>query len=205
MLLETIRVEHGRPWRLERHHERMRRSAGELGFSAPSWNELRETIDRLLRERILPDPGRYKVRLIYRERVLREETERYTLPRPLSAVVVEAGDLSYSQKLADRAALNALQATVGPRAVVIFARDRLLTDCLYANLLFDDGRRWLTPRRPLLSGVMRGELLDRGCVEEADIAAAELHRFERVALINAMIDPGDVTVPVGSVERRVSR
>ena len=205
MLLETIRVEHGRAWRLERHHERMLRSACELGFSAPSWGELRGAVDRMLEERILPDPGRYKLRLVYREEIFEAEAQRYSLPRPLSALVVEAGELSYRHKLADRAALNELQATVGPRSVVIFARDGLLTDCLYANLVADDGRQWLTPRRPLLHGVMRAELLESGRVQPADIPAAELHRFERISLINAMIDPGDVTIAAVSIERRVVR
>ncbi len=205
MLLETIRVEHGRPWRLELHYERMLRSARELRFSAPPWGAFRGAVDRVLEERILPDPARYKVRLVYREKIVRVEAHRYTIPRPVSAVVVEAGELSYSHKLADREALNALQATVGPCAVVIFARDALLTDCLYANLLVDDGRQWLTPRYPLLHGVMRSELLDAGRVQAADIPAAELQRFERISLINAMIDPGDVTIAAVAVERRVGR
>ncbi len=202
MLLETIRVEHGRAWRLERHHERMQRSAGELGFNAPSWGELRDAIDRVLEGRILPDPGRYKVRLIYREKILQVKAQRYAIPHPLSAVVVEAGELAYRHKLADRAALNELQATVGPHSVVIFARDGLLTDCLYANLVADDGRQWLTPKSPLLPGVMRAELLESGRMQPADIPAAELHEHSRLLLINALLDPGEVTIRTSAVEQR---
>ncbi|MEM8863787.1 MAG: hypothetical protein AAGD96_36215, partial [Chloroflexota bacterium] len=50
---------------------------------------------------------------------------------------------------------------------------------------------WYTPRRPLLAGTKRQYYLDSGRLVPIDIAAEEIKNFEKIRMINAMIDLED--------------
>ena len=71
---------------------------------------------------------------------------------------------------------------------IIIVKDGLITDASYANLIFWDGENWFTPNTPLLKGVQREKLLKDGLIQEKEIKPSDLASYQKVALINAMLD-----------------
>ena len=71
---------------------------------------------------------------------------------------------------------------------ILIIKNELVTDTSIANIAFFDGKKWLTPKTPLLKGVTRTRLLDNSEIFEADIHFRELKKYKKVALLNAMID-----------------
>ena len=82
---------------------------------------------------------------------------------------------------------------------VLMVRDGLLTDSSYANIALFDGKKWLSPRIPLLYGTRRAYLVDHGQIEPADIKADDLVQFQRIRLFNAMIGFGELELPVSAI------
>jgi 4-amino-4-deoxychorismate lyase len=66
-----------------------------------------------------------------------------------------------------------------------------VTDSYYANVIFSDGDQWYTPYQPLLQGTKRQQLIDQGVVHPIPIGVKDIARFQRIQLINAMIDIED--------------
>jgi len=70
---------------------------------------------------------------------------------------------------------------------VIITKDGFITDSSVANLVFKRKDKWLTPFTYLLNGTQRQFLLDQKIIEEEKITINDLHRYEKVKLINAML------------------
>ena len=84
---------------------------------------------------------------------------------------------------------------------IIIVKNGLVTDSFAANLLFFNGKDWVTPTTPLLKGTKRQLLLDRGIIIEKEIMEEDVFGFQKVGLINAMIDFEEM--PIVSVEKIV--
>ena len=82
---------------------------------------------------------------------------------------------------------------------VLMVREGRLTDTSIANVALFDGRQWHTPVRPLLGGVKRRFLLESGTIVERDIRVEDLRRYSRIRLFNALIDWGEMELPVSAV------
>ena len=110
-----------------------------------------------------------------------------------------ARTLEYAYKYLDRGALNRLHDRVAADEVLIVRRG-LLIDTSYTNIVLEDaaGDRF-TPAEPLLRGTMRERLLREGWITERVIRADRLGDYRCIHLINAMLDPGEVVVPVEAV------
>jgi 4-amino-4-deoxychorismate lyase len=54
--------------------------------------------------------------------------------------------------------------------------------------LFFDGTNWYTPTAPLLKGTKRQYLLDEGIISEWEIREEDIPGYQKVGLINALID-----------------
>ena len=85
---------------------------------------------------------------------------------------------------------------------VIIVRNGLLTDTSYTNIALFDGCEWLTPKLPLLAGTQRASLIDRQRLREADIRADDLWSFDYIALFNAMMNLGEMILPVRTSVKR---
>lgn len=193
MLLESIRIEYGFPVRLRYHHDRMVHAARALSLPEISFECLESRVGDALSG--VPPVGRYKLRLVYAKRLRSIEVTRY-FPRVFRrAAIFLAGDLDYSHKFADRHELDAYQARVGASTLAFFVRDGLLTDAWHANLLLRKNGQWYTPRLPLLPGVMRRSLIESKRVIPSDIESRDLCSFESVSPVNAMLEPGEITIP----------
>ena len=87
---------------------------------------------------------------------------------------------------------------------MLLVRDGLLTDTSIANIALYDGRQWCTPAHPLLCGVKRRSLLESRIITERDIRAEELGKYSLVRVFNALIDWGEVELPVSAIRMPAS-
>ena len=202
--IETIRVEGGAPRLLPLHQERMARTVREVFGADALVPSLSETLQSAL---TIPDGNLYKCRVLYDSEIRAVELHPYTPRKVESLRIVEGGpNLDYHLKLTDRSLLNRLAAMRGECDAVIILRDGLITDTSYSNLLFRGRDALYTPRQPLLKGVMRQRLLERGEICEADLRVADLLPgnplgITECILINAMMPPGAIPpVPVTQIK-----
>jgi 4-amino-4-deoxychorismate lyase len=183
LLLETIRLQEGRLLHLPGHQYRMDRTLKAL-------SGIKCRIDLAGSLRIPEDKmeGRFKVRVLYRENLEKIEILPYSI-RPVKRLqLVDAGQLTYPFKYADRSGLQHLfdQRTYGDD--ILLVRNGYITDTSYANVALFDGHKWYTPARPLLAGTARARLLKDKVIDLADIKRQDLPDFQQSRLINAMMN-----------------
>lgn len=192
----------------------MQRTAAHFGFTAPNLPDLsRDTREPgklepeagvFTRELAYPLPGeprkeKVKCRVLYRETIEEITFERYHPKSVRSLKLIEASP-NYAFKFADRTSLNALLAQKGDCDEILITRNGLITDTSYSNVVFSRGERLFTPATPLLYGTKRQQLLQEGKIEEKEIAVATLEQYDRVYLINALLDiEDDVSLPVNRI------
>jgi 4-amino-4-deoxychorismate lyase len=191
LLLETIRIENGRPLHLEWHDRRFNRARREL-FGA------REALDLADHLGELPPTGVYRCRLLYTLYIEKIEFLPYIRRLPRSFALAEF-DGDYRYKYADRGAFERLRALRPDVEELILCREGLLTDTTVANIALRRGETWYTPRRPLLEGTTRARLLEEGKVIEADIPCNAIAGYDELALMNAMIGFAPVDEPIYNV------
>jgi 4-amino-4-deoxychorismate lyase len=155
--------------------------------------ELKEVLPAFDRE------GKHKFRVVYDHLQYVVEHAPYQPKDIRSMKIVEADELDYSFKYANRNVLNGLVKQAGSDEIII-VKDGLLTDASYANIACFDGHKWWTPEHPLLNGVRRQDLLSRGILFERRITSNDLYTFDKVCLINAMLDLCELTIPTSVIK-----
>lgn len=192
-LFETIKIIEGEPQNLSMHDERINRSRRDLFGN----NDLLKLSDYI----VVPDTGKDRMircRVIYTSSVSSVEYSPY-IPADIKTLkIVDAGTLVYDYKYLDRSPLTAL---IDKRAAddILIIRDGCVTDVSFANIVFTDGKRWITPDTPLLQGTMRKLLLHKGLIKTARITINDLSRFTHFRLINAMLGFDAPLFPVSNI------
>ena len=192
-LFETIKIIGGESRNLSLHDERMNRSRRELFGS----NDLLKLSDYIT----VPDPDNDSVtrcRVIYGISVNSIEFSPYIPANIKTLKIVDAGTLEYNYKFLDRSRLNAL---IDKKAAddILIIRNGCVTDVSYANIVFTDGDRWLTPDTPLLQGTMRELLLRNGVIKTERITIDDLSLFTHFKLINAMLGFDAPVLPINNI------
>ena len=95
--------------------------------------------------------------------------------------------------------LNRLFACRETEDDVLVVRKGLLTDTSICNVAFWNGKQWIPPTVPLLAGTKRASLLDRGEMDSGDIRPADMPGYSRIRLFNAMIEFGEIDLPVDKI------
>ncbi len=193
-LVESLKLKDGIIQNLIFHKNRLNRSMEELFPTA-------EKID-LRKEISIPETcrvGIYKVRILYGPFIDKIEFEPYQYRSIQSLKVVHHENIDYHLKYTDRQILQELYAQRGDCDDIIIVKNGLVTDSFAANLLFFDGQNWYTPTTPLLKGTKRQFLLDEGIISEKEIREEDIRNYQKVGLINAMIDLEEM--PVVPVEK----
>lgn len=144
-------------------------------------------------------PALTKCRFLYDGMAYRIEYLAYEKPNITSLKVMRDNHIDYSFKATDRKKLTQLYESKGSADDIVIVKDDTVTDSYFANLVFFDGQNWITPDRPLLNGVMRQSLLDSGKITTAEVRIDEIKRFEKVSLVNAMIDLGEIEIQIGQL------
>lgn len=182
-LVESIKWKDGVIYNLEYHQQRLNLSMKEL-FPEAAVIDLAIELSAIQ----LPFLGLYKLRVVYSSLIEKIEIEPYTLRSIQSLKVVYQNNIDYHLKYADRQVLNQLFSQRGNCDDIIIVKNGVVTDSFSANLLFFDGQRWVTPDSPLLKGTQRQYMLDNGLIFEKHITLKDLASFQKVGLINAMMD-----------------
>ena len=192
-LFETIKIVGGEPQNLPLHDERMNRSRRNL-FGNNDYLKLSDYIT-------VPDAGKdgiSRCRVIYSTSVDSIEFSPYIPANIKTLKIVDAGTLDYDYKYLDRSRLTAL---IDKRTAddILIIRNGCVTDVSFANIVFTDGERWITPDTPLLYGTMRELLLRKGVIKKDRITINDLSLFTHFRLINAMLGFDAPLLPVANI------
>ena len=185
LLLESIRIQDGIPDLLPYHQERMDRSRRALYPKSPVLK-----LKKILEQIDLPGAGCFKLRLQYEAKLVAHELVPYA-PTPVSSVrIIDADDLRYGRKYADRQAIKTHFARRGDCDEILMIQRGHVTDTSYANVALYDGSHWYTPAWPLLRGTRREKLIQEGTLRAYMIRERDLGNFEKMRLVNAMLPWG---------------
>lgn len=188
-LFESIRIVDGSAQHLDHHNARLNHSRREL-FGSADVIELEDVMH------IPSDLGRgvYKCRVVYAEGIEQIEFIPYKRRDIKTLTLVECDSIEYAHKFVERKCIESLFNGVKTDDILIVKHGRV-TDASFANVIFHDGAKWLTPSTPLLRGTARARLLETGTIIADEIRKTDLRHFKKVALINALVRLED-TVPL---------
>ena len=172
---ETLKINNAKVYNLHYHQKRMQTTLSDVTYN------LQELLDP-------PTTGLYRCRFLYDETGYEIEYIPYTKRIVKTLAIVYDDAVTYSKKTTQRQVLEQLYATRGNCDDVLIIKEGCVTDTTIANVALYDGVQWYTPDTPLLQGTMRQKLLDEGFLKEKRITVDALRGFQKMALMNAMID-----------------
>jgi 4-amino-4-deoxychorismate lyase len=185
LLFETIKVINKKPLNISFHNERMNRSRYEL-FGLKSELNLTEQIE--IPEDISKDV--YRCKVIYSDTIKDVEFRKYS-PRNIEKLhLITNDEIEYSYKYLDRKPLDDLviENCSDENEDILVVKNGRVTDTSYSNIVLFDGKEWHTPKFPLLKGTKRAKLIYEKRILEKDILLEDLMRYEKIILVNAMLD-----------------
>jgi len=193
-LFETMRVERGVVVRLERHLSRLEASADY--FAIPfDRDAARREVDESIAASERADLLRARLDLAPDGAIAAlARPHDPTLPSGGARVVfapspVDRGDVRLYHKCADRTRYDAAMASApGMFDVVLWNGDGEATELTRGNLVVEHAGRRITPPVDcgLLAGVLRGELLERGELEEHVLTLDDVRAAERLWFVNSL-------------------
>jgi len=186
LLLETIKIENGKPANLHWHNQRFNKARRDL-FSLPEMD-----LEPLITIPENCQKGIFRCRILYDKTIRKIEFIPHRPRQIQSLQVVHDDSIEYPYKYADRSQLESLYAQRGPADEIIIVKKGLVTDCFIGNLVFSDGQRWWTPDQPLLPGTQRQKLLATGQIHEVRITESDLIHYQEIGIINVFFDPSNM-------------
>jgi 4-amino-4-deoxychorismate lyase len=188
LLFETVKVQHRLLHNIETHNLRMARARRSI-FGLNERFDLRNYIS-------LPDDlddSLYKCRIVYARTVQTVEFQKY-IPKPVRTLqIIDDDTIQYEHKYLDRSCFEKLLLSAKADDILIVQKG-FVTDVSFANIVFYDGKTWVTPARPLLNGTKRQMLLRNGVIREEEITTKDLVRFTHASVINALLDLQDAPI-----------
>lgn len=194
-LFETIKCSEGELFNLDYHQKRFDMSRKKL-FGCTYSPLLADSI------RILPEfmKGLFRCRITYSCSIEKIEFIPHEYRKIDSLKLAYTDQVDYGFKYTDRSMLEQLFSMREKCDDILIVQRDCITDSFTANILLFDGENWWTPDTPLLPGTQRARLLDNGIIRECRVTVADLFRFEKVGLINAMQDMENMPViPVSRI------
>lgn len=180
MYIESIKIEDGVVYNLEYHqrrYEEVVRSLKKIPLSLADYIEIPK------------ERGVWRCRVLYdADEILKVEYFSYSVRKIESLKIVESDALDYSKKYADRGELDKLFLQRGECDDILIVVDGCVSDISIANIAFLKEGVWYTPSKPLLKGTTRERLLESKKIVAKEIKVKDIYSYERVALLNAMID-----------------
>lgn len=185
-LLESILYQKGKMPLLSLHLDRMNKSRREcLHIHTPiSLPKSLEPPAHLVGEKL-------KLRLLYRREIEQIEWIPYRKASVNRIKALEVPGIEYSHKYADRCHFQLLKKQHKEWDDILILKNGLLTDTTYCNILLHIYGQWLSPEIPLLAGVRRQFLLNKGRITAAPLDQNDLLRATEIRLINALMPMED--------------
>lgn len=192
--IESIQLSDGELRRIALHQERVNRVFNNFFPDAEPFS-LNEVFSR----EQLPQKGLYKCRIVFDKAIQLIEIQPYRRREIRSLKLVDATIKSLPYKSENRSELNEAYAKRQDCDDVLIVVDDFITDSWYANVALWDGENWYTPAKPIIYGVQRKSLLNDHKILEKDIAKTTLADYKRIRLFNAMIEFGELELPVEAI------
>ena len=193
LLLESIKVHKNKIFAWKYHEQRIERSLhvcyDKDYDNLISIESLQKYVDQL-------DDKLYKLRINYDDHSYKIEHHLYKIKAINSLKLIYDDNISYSEKYADRESLKKLYAQKENADDILIVKNGLITDTHYCNVALLKEGRWYTPKLPLLSGVMRQQLLDQNLIIETDILGVDIMSYTSIRLFNAMVRFGEVELSI---------
>jgi 4-amino-4-deoxychorismate lyase len=182
-LVESVRIENRQLHHIDLHNQRLNRAMQCL-FGIDKKTNLEEIID-------IP-PGltnnRYKCRVNVSPESINVNIAPYIQREIKTLKIVYDNDIDYTFKTENRFRLDAAFNKRDGCDDIIIIKNHCVTDSWASNILFFDGYEWITPDTPLLEGIQREYLLSKNLIRLRRVMVTDLHLFQKIKLINAMID-----------------
>ena len=193
LLVESIRIEEGRPHLLDYHNKRLNHSRATL-FGSTDYIDLHDYIPTDLHENNL-----MKWRVLYDEAIIHHEVLPYHRKPFLKLKIVDSGNICYDHKYLERSKLDRLytQKDIADEIIMINSQG-LVTDAYYYSLVFEKNELFYTPCSYLLPSIMRCFLLDSNLLEVRTINAQDIFFYDRIHLINALNPLGSQSLEINS-------
>ncbi|GBL34427.1 uncharacterized protein HI_1169 [Filimonas sp.] len=192
-VFETIKVLDGHHLNLGYHFERMQKTCRHLWKCEKDLTGLKQQLE------IFHQDGLYKCRIMYDADTQAVSYALYEKKAFERLRVIIDDTIEYPYKYTDRSVFLPAERLCGHGDHVVYCRQGLLTDTTYANIALWDGGRWVTPARPLFYGTKRQSLIENGLLVEYDIALTEMTTYQKISLINAMLDLGESEIEISAV------
>lgn len=198
--IETIKLADGNYKLIDYHNKRMNETITHF-FNMDYGKSL---VD------ILPDvkkyqQGIYKCKVIYSSNIENIEITPYFKRKIKRLKIVNLDTypfsslnklFDYSFKYKDRTCINSLLKGLDDASDILIVKHGLITDSSFSNVILFDGKKWITPTSFILNGVKRRYLVDNKMIKEKTVSINDLKDFQKISLINAMLEPGDIEIDV---------
>jgi 4-amino-4-deoxychorismate lyase len=194
--IDAIHYNNGEFKRIDYHQKR-----AEAAVKSCFPNAKNFSIKKYLHQLVLPKTGKYKLRICYTDSIQSYECIPYQKREINELILVDTEIESRNFKLADRTEYNYANTYISNISDILFVRKGLLTDTSYANIALLKNGVWYTPRTPLIFGVNRASLLDKGLLIAQDIPEKDIPQYEKIAIFNAMIEFGELFLPIHAIRR----
>jgi len=194
--IETLKIQNARAFHIELHNERLNATRKQF-FGEGDEIDLSDTIENISD---LDSEKTYRFTVEYGQKIEKTRIIEYTVPLIKSLKVVEDDQIDYSFKYADRSKLDSLFGKRENCDNIIIVKQGFVSDSWFANLVFYDGTSWFTPQQPLLKGTKRKFLLQQNKIQERNIRIKDFADFQKVCLINAMLDLDQCSVSINSIQ-----
>lgn len=185
MFLETICIIQGQAQALGDHQKRMQKTGRHFGFPAPKLPDLNAQVPHHLKDQ------KVKCTVTYHKEIVQTTYSAYHKANISSLKVIASALPDYAFKYADRTALHDLRQKREDCDEIILVCRGHIADTSFTNLVFEKDGTFFTPTTYLLNGTKRQRLLQEGRIQEKVITVKDLHLYDRVHLINAMMSLED--------------
>lgn len=188
-LVESIQIRDGQIPLLPYHEARANRTREALmGIDKPL------LLGEAIHEKGLFKDGIYKCRVVYNEKIEEIIVQEYQIREIKALRLVEDNSIRYDFKFLERPALDVLFQQRDGCDEIMIVKEGLITDAFYYNFIFEKAGRWFTPKTPLLEGCRRAAFIDAGLLCTDDIHVDSICDYDRIHLINAMTEPGNIVI-----------
>jgi 4-amino-4-deoxychorismate lyase len=193
-LIESIKLLDGNFCNVFYHEQRMIRSLEQL-FGIEDDIHL----DKFLNSLDPPKAGLYKCRILYDDKTRDVEFIPYQAKAIRTLKIVHHNRISYDFKFANRKTIDKLYLKREQNDDILIVKNGKVTDSSFANIVFKNGKDWITPWHPLLAGTMRQKLIESNKITPEKILEGDIKTFESFKLINSMMEFDGPEIEVSNI------
>lgn len=191
-LLETFCLLEGQPLNTPYH---ARRVALSVGSDAPLEPMLRAIQHQVQLQG--STPGRWRASVTYTpQTIIGVRLIPYSIPAINALCITPIAQNIYPLKLADRSPLDRYKKALPTGTEPLFVLDGRLTDTSFTSILLEREGALYAPTSYLLYSTKRQMLIDAARAIPAPVTLDSLHTYQRIHLVNALLDPGELTLAI---------